>query len=133
MGRDGAGRLGRFAELRQPLFIIGALLYLFACVNRYWAPWPPLPRFINSHLADVLDLPLELTLVLWVMRRFYFRQPAFVLPLSWIVATWLVTAVWFELLMPRFNPRMVADPLDVVAYTVGGLIFWRWMNAPAAA
>ncbi|AIZ64102.1 hypothetical protein PK28_11065 [Hymenobacter sp. DG25B] len=78
-----------------------------------------------------MDLPLQLTLLLWFMRRCYFRQPAFVLPLSWIISTWVVIAIWFELLMPYFNSRMVADPLDVVAYTLGGFIFWRWMNQPA--
>ncbi|MET4106176.1 hypothetical protein [Hymenobacter sp. UYP22] len=124
------GRLRLPAELRHPLFWICALLYLFSCVNRYWANWH-LPASINSHLGDLLNLPLELTLVLWVMRRFYFRQPSFVLPVSWIVATWLVDALWFELLMPYFKPSMTADWLDVVAYALGGLVFWRWMNRPA--
>lgn len=118
------------AELRHPLFLAGVGLYIFSCVNRYWPIWR-LPTFINSHLADLLDLPLQLTLVLWVMRRFYFRQPSFVLPFTWIVASWVVIAVWFELLMPLFNPRMTADPLDVVAYSLGGFVFWRWMNRPA--
>ena len=124
------GRLRIPAELRHPLFMLGTALYLFACINRYWANWQ-LPTFINSHLADLVDLPLQLTLLLWFMRRIYFRQPSFVLPLSWIIASWVVIAIWFELIMPYFNPRMVADPLDVVAYTLGGLVFWRWMNQPA--
>ncbi|UOQ77485.1 hypothetical protein MUN84_01895 [Hymenobacter sp. 5516J-16] len=117
------------AELRHPLFVLGTGLYVFACINRYWPFWH-LPAFVNSHLADLLDLPLQLTMVLWLMRRFYFRRPSFVLPLSWIVASWVVVAVWFEVVMPRFNRNMVADPLDVVAYTLGGLVFWRWMNRP---
>lgn len=120
------------AELRHPLFWLCALLYAFSCVNRYWATWH-LPTFINSYLGDLMNLPLELTLVLWVMRRFYFRQPSFVVPVSWIVATWAVDALWFELLMPYFKPSMTADPLDVVAYALGGLLFWRWMNRPALA
>lgn len=118
------------AELRHPLFLAGVGLYAFACLNRYW-PIGRLPTGINSHLADLLALPLQLTMVLWLMRRFYFRQPAFVLPNSWIAASWAVVAVWFELIMPRYNPRMTADPLDVAAYTLGGLVFWRWMNRPA--
>lgn len=117
------------AELRHPLFVLGTGLYVLACVNRYWPVWR-LPTFVNSHLADLVDLPLQLTMVLWLMRRFYFRQASYVLPTSWIVASWAVIAVWFELIMPQFNPKMVADPLDVVAYSLGGLVFWRWMNRP---
>ncbi|WP_303311711.1 hypothetical protein [Hymenobacter sp. BT730] len=130
MAVNGIGRLRIPAELRHPLFLLGTALYLFSCLNRYWPIWH-LPTFINSHLADLVDLPLQLTLILWVMRRFYFRQPTFTLPVAWIISSWVVIAIWFELIMPQFNPRMVADPLDVVAYTLGGLVFWRWMNAPA--
>ncbi|MBX0289334.1 hypothetical protein K3G63_02730 [Hymenobacter sp. HSC-4F20] len=120
------------AELRHPLFVLGTCLYVFASVNRHWPLWP-LPTFINSHLADLVDLPLQLTVLLWILRRYYFRQPSFVLPVSWIVASWVVIAVWFELIMPFFNSRMTADPLDVVAYSIGGVVFWRWMNRPALA
>ena len=121
------------AELRHPLFLVGAVLYLVSAAHkRHWlGPWPLWPPAFTSYLADTLTLPLELTLLLWLMRRYYFRNPAFVLPVSWIFSTWLVMAVWFEGLLPRFDARATADPLDGVAYAVGGLVFWRWLNRPA--
>ncbi|TGE06081.1 hypothetical protein [Hymenobacter fodinae] len=94
------------------------------------AQWPVLPRLLRAHLGDVLALPLQLTLMLYAMRRWYFRRPEFVLPAAWIFSFWLVTSVWFEGVLPRFDARATADPLDVVAYAVGGLVFWRWMNLP---
>jgi hypothetical protein len=121
-------------ELRHPLFLIGTALYMVAVAYKYGGSvlghWPPLPPLLRAYLADVLTLPLELTLALCAMRRLYFRQPAFVLPTSWIFSTWVVMAVWFEGVLPRYDARATADPLDVVAYALGGLVFWRWMNLP---
>lgn len=118
-------------ELRHPLFLAGAGLYLFSLLNRHW-PVRALPATLNSHLADVLALPLLLSLTLSMMRRLYFRQPAFVLPGSWVVGTWLSVSLVFELLLPLLRPRTyTADWLDVVAYGLGGLVFWRWLNRPA--
>ena len=122
------------AELRHPLFLTGATLYLVAISQKVGGPalrlawWPPVLR---HHLADLLALPLELTVVLWLMRRFYFRQPGFVLPASWIFSTWVVFVVWFEIVWPRYGRGATADPLDALAYGLGGLVFWRWMNRPA--
>jgi len=132
MARDDSGRLKWWpSELRHPLFLTLAALYFLAFFARRWSPWP-LPAFVNDYLADVLALPLLLTMGLWVMRRLYFRRPAFVLPTAWILSTWLALSLWFELLLPRLRPHAAtADWLDVVAYAVGGLVFWRWLNRPA--
>jgi hypothetical protein len=108
-----------------------AAAYGLAYYNRHWGHWP-LPTLLSSYLADLLALPLLLTLALAFMRRWYFRQPAFVLPGTWVVATWASLAIWFEVLLPALRPlAATADPLDVLAYAVGGFIFWRWLNRPA--
>ncbi|UOG73016.1 hypothetical protein MTX78_12865 [Hymenobacter tibetensis] len=117
-------------EFRHPLFVAMAGLYALFFYNRRWGHWE-LPAVLNAHLADVLALPLLLTVALWFMRRLYFRQPAFVLPFSWVASTWLLLAVCFEGVLPLLKPAATADPLDVVAYAVGGLVFWRWLNHPA--
>ncbi|WP_375437924.1 hypothetical protein [uncultured Hymenobacter sp.] len=121
-------------ELRHPLFLVGVALYVLVAAHKYGGPlfadWQ-LPSLVRFYLADVLALPLELTLILYVMRHWYFRSPGFKLPASWIFSAWLVTAIWFEGVLPRIDARATADPLDVVAYAVGGLLFWRWLNRPA--
>jgi fatty acid desaturase len=121
-------------ELRHPLFLVGTVLYLLVAVQKHggtlFREWL-LPDVVRFHLADLLALPLELTLLLYFMRRWYFRRPSFVLPASWIVGTWVVFALWFEVLLPLFDHRATADPLDVVAYGVGGILFWCWLNQPA--
>lgn len=130
MAADPARRLRLPRELRHPLFLGLAALYLFSLINRHWH-WLPLPAFVNSHLADFLYLPLELTVLLWFMRRIYFRQPRFVLPGAWVLSTFLVSAVWFEGIVPRLPAyAATADPFDVLAYALGGLLYWRWLNRP---
>ena len=127
------------AELRHPLFLLGTAVYGVLVVYRHggnlaahWH-WPPLPGLVRHHLADLLTLPLLLTLELWALRRLYFRNPAFVMPASWIFSSWVVVSIWFEGLLPRFDATATGDPLDVLAYALGGLIFWRWLNRPAPA
>lgn len=133
-GHD-SGRLRRWPpELRQPLFLLGAVLYVLSIAHKRhllgpWRLWPPV---LTAHLADFLALPLELTLVLWLMRRYYFRNPAFVLPTSWIVSTGVFFALWFEGILPYFSAYATADWLDVLAYGLGGLVFWRYLNRPAS-
>lgn len=123
-------------ELRHPLFVAGTLAYLVMALYKQNSPLvaglarPPV--VLRAHLADALALPLLLTLALWLLRRFYFRQPTFVLPISWVFSSWLVFSVWFEWLLPRFNVRATADWRDVLAYALGGLVFGVWMNRPAA-
>ena len=133
MARDPAGWLRWWPrELRHPLFLLGAGLYLLSAAHKRNAvgPWPFWPPVLTSYLADTLALPLELTLVLCLLRHHYFRNPAFVLPGSWIVSTWVVFSLWFEGILPLFSHDATADPLDVVAYAAGGLGFWRWLNRP---
>jgi hypothetical protein len=131
-GGDARGLRWWPAELRQPLFLVLAGLYLFSLLNRHYRFWA-LPAALNSHLADLLALPLLLTVTLSVMRRQYFRQPAFVLPGSWVASTWLSTSGLFEVLLPLLRPHAFrADWLDVVAYGLGGVVFWRWLNRPAS-
>ncbi|MDO7873282.1 hypothetical protein Q5H93_00950 [Hymenobacter sp. ASUV-10] len=89
-----------------------------------------MPAIITSYLADVLALPLILSGALWLMRHVYFRQSGFTLPVAWVISTWAVLSIWFELLLPYLQPHTAtADGFDVLAYALGGLIFWRWLNS----
>ena len=117
----------RFRELRHPLVLTGALLYALLTYGRQGAHGP-LPALVTGYLADLLFLPLALTLALATLRHLYFRRAAFVLPPTWILSAWLVTTVWFELLLPRWRASATADPLDALAYALGGLLFARWLN-----
>lgn len=123
----------RWPELQHPLVWLFALGYGLLYFNRHWAH-RPLPPLVSSYLADVLALPLLLTLALAFMRHVYFRQPGFVLPAAWVISTWAAVSVWFELLLPWWRPgTATADPFDALAYAAGGFLFGHFLNRPAGA
>lgn len=117
---------------RRVWLAAGGLSYLLLYLNRHWMHWP-LPTLVTCYLADVLALPLALSAALWLMRHLYFHQPGFTLPAAWVIATWVAWSIWFEGILPTLQPQATADVGDVLAYALGGLIFWRWLNVPATS
>ncbi|MBJ6118127.1 hypothetical protein JAO76_07995 [Pontibacter sp. BT310] len=95
----------------------------------HWGWWYlalPRPAWMQYYLDDLLCLPLVLTLTLFVLRFFY--KPH--LRLSWyhVAFTVLYFSLAFEVFFPKFMPRYTADWVDALLYTVGGVIFYRFLN-----
>jgi hypothetical protein len=116
-------------ELRRPLFVGAVLLYAALRLNRYWLHCP-LPTPLTAYLADLVAMPVLLSLALALQRRLEGRPSTFVLPDTWQLAAWLGVSIWFEGLLPLFSTKAVADPLDVAAYALGTLAFRHWLNRP---
>ena len=119
----------RWPEFRRPLFVGAVLVYAAFQLNRYVVHWP-VPGPLSSYLGDVASMPVILSVALAAQRRMVMHSRAFVLPRTWLLAAWAYVSVWFELMLPYFSARAVADPLDVVAYGVGTLAFGYWLNRP---
>jgi hypothetical protein len=127
--RHGCLARGWAADLRHPVFVTAALVYTVLYINKHWLHrW--LPLGIASYLGDLLSLPLLLSLALAAHRLLIDR--AGTLPVTWVVGAWLVVAIWFEGLLPRWSAQAMADPLDVLAYALGALAFHHWLNRPPA-
>ena len=114
--------------LRHPLFLFCLVLF---CLNQALEHaqvyiWP-----LHTHLDDLLCLPLTLRMVLAVQRA-YFKNPLLVLPVRHIVFAVAAYSVCFELLFPLYKPIYTADALDVLAYMLGGLVFYIYLNKPAS-
>jgi hypothetical protein len=90
--------------------------------------------FTHGYLNDVLCLPLFLPGILYAQRRLRLRGHDGY-PRAWeILQHWLVFSVVFEIVLPRYPEwfRTTADPFDVVAYFVGGLLagcYWTMVSA----
>ncbi|UOR06353.1 hypothetical protein MUN82_04475 [Hymenobacter aerilatus] len=112
---------------RRLLLMGGVLLYAVLYLNRHIWHYP-LPSWLSSHGADLLAMPILLSLTLAVQRRLFPQFRKLVLPDSWLLGAWLAVSVWFEGVLPYFSAVAVGDPLDVAAYGVGTLAFRRWFN-----
>lgn len=104
-----------------PMLGIYTILY---CSNRLGFVYQPL---IQYYLADLLAVPVMATISLWLMR--YCLQQKDLVLLKWqLILIVVLCSVCFELCLPRFMPRYVSDPIDVLMYILGGLFFNQVMN-----
>ncbi|MBH8557163.1 hypothetical protein [Hymenobacter negativus] len=119
----------QWPEFRRPLFLVAASGYGLHLFNRY-VLHVPLPALVTSYFADVLAMPVMLTLALAAQRRLGNHSRKFIFPDTWLLASWFFVSVWFEGILPGYSRQAVADPLDVVAYALGTQAFRQWLNRP---
>jgi hypothetical protein len=118
-----------FGYLRDPLFLFCLLTYI---VNRLVLKSIWKEGFVHEHLNDLLCLPFWVPIMLFAQRRLGLRDSddsprpgELVIPL--LVWSWV-----FEILLPELpflRGRFVADPLDILYYSLGALLaglFWKW-------
>lgn len=89
------------------------------------------PGIVQSYADPLLCLPVVLTTLLllkWAWTGGVVRRLSIV---DCIIAL-VVFAAAFELILPKFATRYTADPIDVIAYSLGAVLFWRLINRPAA-
>jgi len=121
-----------FQYLRDPLFLVCFILYW---VNRFLEDYDLSTPFLRSYLNDLLCVPFWIPIMLWVNRRLGLRRHD-APPLSYeIVIPLLIWVVVFEVILPSthiWRGVAVADPNDVLCYSLGGLIaarIWEWRYA----
>jgi hypothetical protein len=123
----------KFRYLRDPLFLACLALYF---ANR-WLMKPLLAGgFFHTHFNDLICLPFWVPIMLFGMQKLGLRaddRP----PRSYEILIPLV--MWsavFELYLPQtpyFRQLMIADPIDIIYYALGGLgaaLFWEFHYRP---
>src|SRR5580765_2675534 len=112
-----------FRYLRDPLFLAGCGAY---ALNR-WGLKPHVHSvFLHSWFNDLLLIPCALPVVLWLQRRLKLRFHDEPPRPGEILFQLLIWSILFEGIGPLLMPRVIGDPWDVVAYTVGGLFAGLW-------
>ena len=124
----------RFGYWRDGLCLLGCALY---ALNR----WGLKPRihsaFLHGQFNDSLLIPCALPIALWLQRRVGLREHDLPPTPGEIALHLVIWSVLFEVIGPHIM-RTTGDPLDVLAYIVGGIIagwWWqraRWRATPAA-
>jgi len=110
---------------RQPFFLVALGIYL---LNRYLLGWVGLGAYKIPYLNDVLCLPVVLTLALWLQQRLFPQSARQRLNGAQVVFTFIYFAVFFEGILPALSDRYTRDYWDIVAYAVGGFIFYFLFN-----
>ncbi len=114
----------RFRYARDSLFLIGCFAY---ALNRWVLKPRVASEFLHSHFNDLWLIPCALPLVLWIQRRLSLRTND--APPTWS-EIWFHVVIWsilFEGIGP-YLAHVTGDPLDVLAYIVGGLAAGLWWN-----
>lgn len=110
-------------------FLLASSLLIFLGLQLWVSMEYPLPGFIRFHLADLLCRPVVLSICL-IAVRIIKNDPNIRLSAYSIFSLFVFYSVYFELLMPEIHQRYTADPLDVLMYFFGSLIFYIVQKEP---
>jgi hypothetical protein len=101
------------------LFIVSALLFSASQMLQFF---DVAPQFVSSYVDDLVVMPIILTLAL-ILLRIASKEMEFELPLTYLLAAFILFAVAFEWWIPPRNPHFTSDWLDVVCYAFGTLAY----------
>lgn len=87
----------------------------------------PAPIMISSYLADILCMPIVLSLALIFVRRVK-RLPNFFFNWKHVLFAWIYFSLAFEWFLPSISNRYTADPIDMICYALGSLAFLLLQN-----
>ncbi len=106
---------------RYPLLSSLLVLYAVHLVLKFGRV--PVPMFFSHYFADLLCMPLLLSVAVLVMRWVRADAGLHLSGAMILVATLYVSLV-FECVLPLFFQRYTADVWDVLMYGVGGGLFY---------
>lgn len=81
-----------------------------------------IPRLINNYFNDLICMPFVLKICQYTVRIVK-SDSKLTLPTSLQVVVTLIFSIYFEFILPIYNPRYTSDWVDVIMYFLGLLIF----------
>jgi hypothetical protein len=82
-----------------------------------------LPNWVVFYVNDFLCMPIVLFICLKVVHLIW-KDPTMRLSLFSIFSLTTFYAIYFEIYLPKVEPRYTGDVLDVVMYVAGSLLFY---------
>lgn len=117
------------SDVIQPLaswvFIISALLF---STNQLVLLSEIQHPFLSGYVDDILVIPIVLSLVT-ILIRFFTKNPSFRVDLGMLITSVVLFSIAFEWLLPRFSDKYTADPIDVLCYCVGAIVYYRFRDS----
>ena len=109
----------------HPLLLIAVTLYLLKILLFKMGIHIQL---VQNYLGDLLCMPVVLTCTLWFQRHITTRNPDYQFTIYHVLVAVALYSVLFEWILPNQSPKYTADLWDVVAYSLGGIIFYFGIN-----
>ena len=82
-----------------------------------------LPTFFSSYLNDLLCLPVVLGICHFLIANFS-KNKQLKISLFSCLSLAALYSIYFELYLPEVTERYTADPVDVLAYFTGAIVFY---------
>lgn len=108
-------------RLLYTFFFIAILIFLSIQASYYFDI--ELPPWVRFYVNDFLCMPIVLTICLSVVHWIK-HDKSIRLSLFTILSLTAVYALYFEIYLPKIEPRYTADILDVVMYFSGSMLFY---------
>lgn len=105
------------------LFIISSLLFCANQLLEHFVTVPYLHAYFDDLLCPAIVLGAALRFFQWLLADGDFRFSGWQVGFFW---AWY--SLLFEIIFPLNDARHYSDPVDLLAYAVGCLIYWRWGN-----
>lgn len=87
----------------------------------------PLPEIATSYLADLLCMPIVLSIILFFIR-WVKKDEGKKLSIGTIMLICLYWMIYFEYYLPMNDTQYTSDIGDVILYFVGALSFIYWQH-----
>ena len=80
-------------------------------------------KIFSSYLDDILCIPIVMSITLVIFRLVIVQDNSFIFPMSYIIIAVIFFSVLFELILPTISIKYTRDVFDIVAYSIGGIVF----------
>ncbi|PZX58001.1 hypothetical protein LV85_00187 [Algoriphagus chordae] len=114
---------------KNPIFIFASIAFW---VNQYLEK--SLGIFLpvyHSYGDDLMAMPVVFGICLQLMRCWHPAGGELTFSTKQVMIGLVYFSLVFEVLLPFKSTTYTADPLDVVCYVIGTLVFLKFMNKPA--
>lgn len=81
--------------------------------------------YVHSYLDDVLCPGIVLGFALFVQQQLTYRNADYILSKGDIIFFVVWYSLLFEVIFPWFDQRHHSDLVDVLAYSIGALLFYK--------
>ncbi len=113
--------------LKNTIFVFSTLLFVVnQLMEKQFGIFIP---FIHAYLDDLLCMPVVLTMTLYILQMLL-KEERYRFSKSQVIIAIIYFSVMFELVLPAFSNKYTSDVMDIAAYSIGALVFYKYINIP---